>query len=136
MSSNNKWQRRLATGLTLTLLAIAVQSLFHFGLVSLSRASAQTPQPLASIVYALTASNRLIAFNSPTPGTLTSNVAITGLPAGETLVGIDFRPANNQLYGVSSASRIYTINTTTGAATAVSTGASRSPASDCLPTPT
>lgn len=119
MFSNKKWQRHLARSLALALLVFAAHGFFSGARWSQSRALAQTAQPLAVTVYALTANNRLIAFNSPTPGALTGNVAITGLGAGETLVGIDFRPANNQLYGVSSASRIYTINTTTGAATAV-----------------
>ena len=46
-------------------------------------------------------------------------VAITGLVGGETIVGIDRRPANGGLYGVSSANRVYFINSTTGAATQV-----------------
>jgi uncharacterized protein (TIGR03437 family) len=74
-------------------------------------------------IYALTDTNRLIGFNAATPGTVASNVALTGLAQGETLVGIDFRPRNNQLYGVSSASRVYTINLSTGAATAVGAAA-------------
>jgi hypothetical protein len=48
-------------------------------------------------------------------------VTVTGLQAGETIVGIDRRPATGQLYGLSSSSRIYLINETTGAATAVGT---------------
>jgi len=65
----------------------------------------------------------LIAFGALTPGTRISQVAITGLAAGETIVGIDFRPANDTLYAVSSTSRRYTINVTTGAATATNGGA-------------
>ena len=37
--------------------------------------------------------------------------------AGETLVGIDLRPADGQLYGVGSTSRLYLLNPITGAAT-------------------
>src|SRR5262249_9803211 len=61
----------------------------------------------------------LITFPAATPGTVGNPIAITGLGQGETIVGIDFRPRNKQLYGVSSASRIYTINLMTGAASAV-----------------
>ena len=85
-------------------------------------ASAQTPQLEAS-VWGLTASQKLINFSNLSPGTVARTVTITGLPAGETLVGIDFRPRTGQLYAVSTASRIYTLNTTTGAATAVGTAA-------------
>lgn len=37
-------------------------------------------------------------------------------------MGIDFRPATDTLYAVSSASRVYTVNVTTGVATAIGTG--------------
>ena len=64
--------------------------------------------------------NHLLAFDSATPGTVVTT-AVTGLAAGETLIGIDFRPANGALYGVatggSAAGHVYLINPTTGVAT-------------------
>ncbi len=69
----------------------------------------------------LTTSNQLVSFDSATPGTITSTVPVTGLATGQDLVGIDVRPSNGQLYAVSSDSRLFTVNTTTGAATAVGT---------------
>jgi len=68
-------------------------------------------------VFGVTASNTLISFNSLTPGTILSTAPITGLSAGENVVGIDFRPASGQLFAVTSASRVYTINTLNGVAT-------------------
>lgn len=44
---------------------------------------------------------------------------ITGLQDNESILGIDFRPLNGQLYGLGSSSRLYTINTDTAVATAV-----------------
>lgn len=44
--------------------------------------------------------NSLLRFNSAN-STVTTTVVITGVPAGETLVGIDFRPATGQLFGLS-----------------------------------
>ena len=73
----------------------------------------------SELIYGVTTSNLLISFNSGAPGTILSSVAITGLQAGETILGIDFRPANKQLYGLGSTSRLYSINLSTGAATAV-----------------
>lgn len=70
-------------------------------------------------VFVLTSDNSIVSFAPGSPGTTTAPVAITGLNAGETLLGIDFRPANNQLYGLGSSSQLYTVNTTTGAATKV-----------------
>ncbi|WP_242582315.1 DUF4394 domain-containing protein [Hymenobacter telluris] len=71
--------------------------------------------PTQPVAYAVTATNALLIFNLDNP-TATVSKPITGLQASETLVGIDFRPVNGQLYAVSSASRIYTINTSSGAA--------------------
>jgi len=80
-----------------------------------------TPAMSAGDVFALTASNRLVSFNRDAPATVRTNVAISGLQNGENLVGIDFRPADGMLYAVSSAGRLYTVNTGTGAATLKST---------------
>ena len=44
--------------------------------------------------------NTLFRFDTATPGTLSVGIPVTGLDAGETVVGIDFRPANGQLYGL------------------------------------
>lgn len=68
--------------------------------------------------YAISNSNELISFNVSKPSK-TSTIAITGMQTGETIHGIDIRPANNQLYAIGSTSRIYMINTTTGAATVI-----------------
>ena len=77
--------------------------------------------PEAGDAIVLTASGKLLSFNVGTPGIERTNVAISGLQAGETLVGIDYRPADGQLYGVGSSARIYTLNPNTGAATFKST---------------
>jgi hypothetical protein len=76
----------------------------------------------ASIIFGTTAvqSQNLIAFDSSTPGNILGSVGITGLlGANERVLGIDFRPANGQLYAVGSAGNLYTLNTATGAATLV-----------------
>ncbi|WP_251373876.1 DUF4394 domain-containing protein [Janthinobacterium sp. JC611] len=79
-----------------------------------------TPPPPAVVtgdVFVLTASNKLLSFDRATPGTIRSTATITGLQAGENLLGIDFRPADGQLYGVGSTGRLYTLNGGTGVAT-------------------
>ncbi len=65
----------------------------------------------------VTTDNRLLTFKTTTPGTLDSNVAVTGLQGGETIIGIDLRPANGRLYAVTDAARLYTLDATTGTAT-------------------
>jgi hypothetical protein len=76
--------------------------------------------PTQPVAYAVNATNNLLIFNPDKPAT---NIAkpITGLASGESIVGIDFRPANGQLYAVSSASRVLTLNTSSGAAAVVAT---------------
>jgi len=74
-------------------------------------------------LYALTADAKLLFLNAKNPSSVTSEVAITGLQTGETLLGIDFRPATGQLYGIGSSSRIYIIDPKTGISRAVNTTA-------------
>jgi len=81
----------------------------------------------AQLVYGITDDivPELVSFNAPTPGTLISNVAITGVVAGQTLRGMDFRTATGQLYAIStsgSAAQIYTVNLATAVATPVGSG--------------
>ena len=48
-----------------------------------------------------------------------TNVPVSGMQGGETLVGIDARPVDGQLYGVGTTSRLYHLNPDTGRATLV-----------------
>jgi hypothetical protein len=79
--------------------------------VSVSRARAE-------LIYVIVGNTVLSSFDSATPLTQTS-VPITGLQAGEAILGIDLRPSTGQLYALASTSRLYTINPATGAATQV-----------------
>lgn len=72
----------------------------------------------AQALVGLTSSNQITRFNAATPGTSTS-VAITGLAAGDRFVGLDLRPSNNTIYGITFSNQIYTVNETTGVATFV-----------------
>lgn len=77
---------------------------------------------LPPIIFGITSTgNQLITFNAARPEVILSSVVVSGLLNGEVIMAIDFRPANNQLYGLTSYSRIVTINTATGAATLVGT---------------
>lgn len=70
-------------------------------------------------IYAVDEGNNLVSFKSNMPGTLLSNVPITGMSSGASMVGIDFRPNGGGLYGVGSDNKVYTINRMTGMASAV-----------------
>ena len=76
-------------------------------------------EDIEPVFVALATGNKLVIFSEDTIGTSTS-VNITGLATGETLLGIDVRPSDRLLYGVTNQNRVYTINTTSGAATRVS----------------
>ncbi len=61
-------------------------------------------------IIALTSGNRLILFDSATPGTPTTGFTLT---IGEPVVAIDFRPATGDLYGIGASGRLYGFNLTT-----------------------
>ncbi len=75
----------------------------------------------AEFLFGVTTANRLVGFDSSTPGTYSLNVAISGLGGGESILGMDMRPAANQLYVLGSSNTLYTLDRQTGAATAVGT---------------
>ena len=66
----------------------------------------------------LTTDNTLVRFTANSPRE-TTRVIVSGVTG--TLLGIDFRPANGLLYGVTDANNIYSIDPATGATTLVCT---------------
>lgn len=72
--------------------------------------------PVNQMAYAVSANN-LQVINLTKPSIV--NEAITGLQSGETILGMDMRPLNGQLYALGSTSRLYTVNIGTGAFTEV-----------------
>jgi hypothetical protein len=78
-------------------------------------------QMLVALVEPTVGQQSLYTFNSQTPAAGTS-VTVSGLGAGERLLAIDFRPRTGQLYGLSSASALYTVNTQSGVASKVGAG--------------
>jgi len=79
-----------------------------------------------TIAYALTTDGRILTFNPSTPGTIANEQTVTGLVAGDALIGIDVRPATGELYGLGGASYVYLVDAGTGIASAV--GGAFSPA--------
>lgn len=79
-----------------------------------------TTQVKAIQAYGVTTEGLFVRFDTDRPNVVNVvSTSVSGLQSGERILGIDFRPANGQLYAVSSLSRIYTINLSTGAATPV-----------------
>jgi hypothetical protein len=70
------------------------------------------------MLVATTNQNQLLTFNARNPERIKDIQVISGLPAGVTLRGIDFRPKTGDLYGVGSDSVVYRVNPGTGIAIA------------------
>lgn len=78
-------------------------------------------QANAEPIVGLNTTNQIFTFDSNAPGTTSAPVTITGIAAGDVIVGIDRRPTNGLLYavgqGAGGTGRVYTINATTGVVT-------------------
>jgi hypothetical protein len=72
------------------------------------------------LLYAVSKDNDLVSFYTDAPGNITGAHPITGLQPSEEIRGID--SWNGTLYGLGSSSRLYMIDTNTGAATLVGSG--------------
>ena len=106
----------LATG------AATIIDVFDVNVTSIAIATQQVTTGSSFSGFALTNNNQIVQFNTSNPGTAVNTVTVSGLLAGQNLLGIDFRPATGQLYGFGSSGTVgslYTINTRTGVATFV-----------------
>ena len=103
--------------LRLSSTTLILAPLLAAGCAAMSPPQQQRPEK----VFAVTGADKLVSFNAGNPGTVRSWARISGLADGETVASIDFRPANGKLYAVTTAGRLYTIDTTSGAATRVGT---------------
>ena len=70
-------------------------------------------------IWAVTQNQFLISWHSDAPSVVLSGTAISGLQQNEQILGIDFRPGSQAMYAIGSSNRLYTINTSNGAATQV-----------------
>ena len=76
-------------------------------------ASASAASAATISFFGLTENNALVSFNLKDL-TKTQQINVSGING--TLLGVDFRPANNMLYGITDTKNIYTINPKTGVA--------------------
>ena len=74
--------------------------------------------PTEPVAYAVDSNNNLLVFNPLNP--LPVAKTVMGLQEGEEIVGLDFRPSTGQLYAMGSSTKLYTLNTASGVASAVS----------------
>jgi len=121
--SKLSFSRSIRARVITAFLTLAVMGVLSLGLAGRWGNSPVSAAATANIIFALTSNNQLLRFNAGTPGTLVgAAVPITGLQAGETIVGIDFRPATGGLYALGvtggTVGRLYLVNPTTGVAIA------------------
>jgi Domain of unknown function (DUF4394)/PEP-CTERM motif len=84
-------------------------------LVGLMAAAAIIAPAHAVKLYGVTETNHLISFDSATPGTVASDVAITGV-TGSSILALDIRVRNGLMYALTDDFKIFTVNKATGAA--------------------
>lgn len=77
-------------------------------------APATTPAQPVGELLALTENNRLVSFNSSLPQRLCTDAPVNGLQGNEVVLGIDTRPADRNVYALTDAARLYTVNAATG----------------------
>jgi len=102
--------KKSARGLSLSCAAVVLATLLA-GCASMFEAQGPLRKEM---VYAVTASMQLIRFNAGQPQRVLARKRITGLAAGERLLGIDYRVARGVLHTLGSSGRLYTLTTTTG----------------------
>lgn len=69
--------------------------------------------------YALTSTGTLIRFDTKDPTKIVGEVTLSGLSSGQSLVQIDYRPADGTLYGITSDNDLATVDPSSGAVTLV-----------------
>ena len=90
----------------------AVAAVLGLGLVAAVPAGAES-------LVVVNDANELMVLDSSHPDVVLQTTALTGLQAGETFVGIDYRPNGGELYGISTAGRLYHIDVVSGQAAPV-----------------
>ncbi len=75
-------------------------------------------KPASTVFFGVDETGALVRFTMDAPSKV-ETLAITGLADKERVLGIDFRPSNGKLYALGSSSRLYMLDETTGAATAI-----------------
>jgi len=77
------------------------------------------PAASAERLVAADASNRLYTFDSASPEKWSRTKALTGLAAGEKVVGLDVRPAGRRLIALTNRSRLYSVQRSRAIATPI-----------------
>jgi hypothetical protein len=86
-------------------------------IVGLARPVPSTaPVQAVGELLALTDNNGLVSFQSGFPSKLCTSTTVSGLQGNESVLGIDTRPSDRSVYALTSAGRLYTVDSNSGAA--------------------
>lgn len=107
--------------MTITTPSLVASLLTLSGLLSTGVAADMPALKGNEVLWLLNHSNRLIKVNPAAPQNVIEQKALTGLADGETLLGIDYRVAYGVLFALSDKGQLYSVNTASGALTAVGT---------------
>ena len=74
-------------------------------------------------IYGLTSDGKLVSFTATAPANILTTMAVSGLASGQTLVGMDVRPATGEIIvlgynATTDSATVYALNPTTAVATA------------------
>ncbi len=107
----------------------AMTALLALGLL----AACATPEPVGpparEEIVAVTVSNHLLRFNAGQPQQVRERRPLVGLRAGDRLLGIDYRVARGQLYGLGASGQLYRIDVAQARAEPVGPGVALPPGS-------
>ncbi|WNO03415.1 DUF4394 domain-containing protein [Rhodoferax mekongensis] len=79
----------------------------------------QAGAPRKETLHVVTDKLELLTINAGQPTKVLSRVMLSGLAAGDTLVGVDYRISKGVLFALSKSGRLYTVDTASGAMKAV-----------------
>ena len=121
--STTLYQVNLATGAATAVGQVGPTTASQVTNIALQITRAVPGTVTGQLAYALAGAN-LLTFDTALPGTIRTSTGVTGLAPGQTLVGLDVRPATNTLYALgfnpmAQDYTLYTLNSLTGALTAV-----------------
>lgn len=89
-------------------------------------AACATPEPVGPSakeeIVAVTVTNQLLRFNAGQPQQVRERRALSGLRAGEKLLGIDYRVARGELYALGASGQLYRIDVAKAVASPVGSG--------------
>ncbi len=104
-------------------LALATAALAALAACSTTGPKEKVGAPAKEEIVAISASHQLLRFNAGQPQNVRDRKPLSGLPAGEKLLGIDYRVARGELFALGASGQLYRIDVAAARALPVGTPA-------------